>query len=279
LVAYEIMWDFLDSVHEHGAEQGQRNGKQLHLALVDALDPELPASDYYRFHPWNDDGGYLQALVQVCRVACAQLPSFAAVQPLLLREAWRGQVLAINHELDPAHRDQGLREWTQEEWPNFGEAYWYELTGAASASLTVHALFALAAKLRVTDEEIANVHCAYNPWISTATTMLDSFVDQVEDALNGDHSYVGHYPSTGFAQDRVAELVRRAMREASALEDGAKHALIVAAMLAMYLAKDSARTIAMRSQSRALIEAGGPLARLLLPILRLWRVAYSQRSN
>lgn len=279
LVAYEIMWDFLDSVNEHGAEQGQRNGKQLHLALVEALDPELPVSDYYRYHPWHDDGGYLHALVQVCRAACVQLPSFAAVQSLLLREAWRGQVLAINHDLDPVRRDLGLCEWTREEWPNFGEAYWYELTGAASASLTVHALFALAAKPSVTDEEIANVHRAYNPWISTATTMLDSFVDQAEDALNGDHSYVGHYPSTEFAQARVAELVRRAMHEASVLDDGARHALIVAAMLAMYLAKDSARTTAMRPRSRALIEAGGPLACLLLPILRLWRVAYSQRSN
>jgi tetraprenyl-beta-curcumene synthase len=273
------MWDFLDSVNEHGAERGTANGRQLHLALVDALDPARPLGDYYRFHPWRNDGGYLRALVQVCRAECAQLPSFQVVQPVLVGEAWRGQVLAVNHDLDPVRRDHALREWARLEWQPLPEANWYELTGAASASLTIHALFALAAKPRVTRDEIVNVHGAYNPWISAATTMLDSFVDQAEDALNGDHSYVGHYPSREVGLARVSELVIRAMREASALPDGERHVLIVAAMLAMYLSKDSARIIAMRGQTRALIHAGGPLACLLLPILRLWRVAYAQRST
>ena len=73
LVAYEIMWDFLDSVNERGAARGQPNGKQLHLALVDGLDPDRPVSDYYRHHPWHDDGGYLNTLVQTCRETCVLL--------------------------------------------------------------------------------------------------------------------------------------------------------------------------------------------------------------
>ena len=42
LVAYQILWDFLDSVNERGADRGTVNGRHLHLALVDALDPALP---------------------------------------------------------------------------------------------------------------------------------------------------------------------------------------------------------------------------------------------
>ena len=42
LAAFEIMCDFLDSVNEHGAQMGQANGRQLHLALIDALAPERP---------------------------------------------------------------------------------------------------------------------------------------------------------------------------------------------------------------------------------------------
>jgi tetraprenyl-beta-curcumene synthase len=279
LVSYEIMWDYLDSVNERGAGRGQVNGRQLHLALVEALNPAIPVSNYYRYHPWREDGGYLQALVQACRGACVRLPSYEAVRPLLIREAWRAQVLALNHDLDPVRRDRGLHEWARQEWPNSHEASWYELTGAASASLTVHALFALAANPDVSAAEIANVQRAYSPWISTATTMLDSYVDQAEDALNGDHSYVAHYSSNETALDRIDELVRRSTREASALPDGERHLLIVAAMQAMYLSKDSARTAAMRKQTRALIRAGGPLARLLLPILRLWRTLSGQRST
>jgi tetraprenyl-beta-curcumene synthase len=273
------MWDFLDSVNERGAACGPENGKQLHLALVEAIMPGQPLSDYYRYHPWREDGGYLRALVQTCRDQCVQLPSFPTVQPTVIREAWRGQVLAINHDLDPLRRDRALSTWARREWPASHGTQWFELTGAASASLTIHALFALATRTRVSSAEINAVQRAYNPWISAATTMLDSFVDQAEDAISGDHSYVAHYSSRQTALARVHELVDRAAMEAAALPDGERHVLIVAMMLAMYLSKDSARTVDMRGQTRALIQAGGPLARLLLPILRIWRIAYAQRST
>jgi tetraprenyl-beta-curcumene synthase len=58
LVAYQTIWDFLDNLSER--DTGEANGRQLHLALVEALEPGSPISDYYRHHPWKDDGGYLR---------------------------------------------------------------------------------------------------------------------------------------------------------------------------------------------------------------------------
>jgi hypothetical protein len=46
----------------------------------------------------------------------------------------------------------------------------------------------------------------------------------------------------------------------------------------MYLSKDSARTEALRASTASFIAAGGALTGVLLPILRLWRIAYAQRS-
>ena len=279
LVAYEVIWDFLDSVNERGAQQGQANGRQLHLALVDALDPDAAPSDYYRHHPWRDDGGYLSALVQACQAALGRLPSYDAVRLWLAHEAWRAQVLAINHDLDPSSRDTTLRDWAEREFPTGHEASWYELTGAASASLTVHALLALTTKPYLSATEIKRVQSAYFPWISAATTMLDSYVDQTEDSTNGDHSYVAHYSTAEQAVQRIEHLLQRSMSEVGDLPDGERHALIVACMVAMYLSKDSARTPAIRPVTRRLVAAGGSLSRALLPILRLWRIAYAQRST
>ena len=146
LVAYEIIWDFLDGVNERGAAAGQINGRQLHLALIDALDLTRPISDYYKHHPWKDDGGYLRTLVEVCRENCRKLPSYWVIRPLLVREAVRAQVLAINHDLDSARRDADLQKWAANSFPSTSETTWFELTGAASASLTVHALLALGAE-------------------------------------------------------------------------------------------------------------------------------------
>ncbi len=280
LVAYEIAWDFLDSVNEHGAEAGQLNGLQLHLALIDALDPHAPIADHYRHHPWRGDGGYLSALVEACRQCCSRLPAYEQVRRIAVEEATRAQVLAINHELDPARREEDLRRWAGRELPAEQDATWFELTGAASASLTIHALLALAAEPPVQDDaEIERVRRAYFPWISAATTMLDSYVDQQQDEASGDHSYVAHYATPELATRRIGELVERCLREAGALRDGERHVLIAACMAAMYLSKDSARAPALRERTKSLACAGGPLTRLLLPVLRLWRTAYAQRST
>jgi tetraprenyl-beta-curcumene synthase len=277
LVRYQVIWDFLDCVNERAAELGTVNGRQLHLALVEALDPGAPISDYYLHHPWQDDGGYLRMLVESCRKSCAALPSYGRVRSLVLREARRAQVLALNHDTDPDCRDDALREWAASEFPREHPLSWFELSSAASASLTVLAFLTLASQSVCSDAEIERTCAAYCPWISSAATMLDSFVDQVEDAQNGDHRYVAHYESTAVAKERVDRLVMRSVAEARRLRDGHRHAVITACMVAMYLSKDSARSPEMRASTASFVRAGGSLTRLLLPILRMWRIAFAQR--
>ena len=278
LVAYQIIWDFLDSVNERGACEGTANGRQLHRALVEALDPASPISDYYKFHPWHDDGGYLRSLVEACRDACSALPSYERVRPLVVREARRAQVQALNHDTDPSGRDEALRSWAAEEFSDEHRLSWFELSSAASASLAVHAFLALAAQPDCTDADVRRTCDAYFPWVSAAATMLDSYVDRAEDELNGDHRYVDHYASDALARERVRNLVARSIGEARRLRDGHRHAVIASCMVAMYLSKDSARTPAMRASTASFARAGGSLTRLLLPILRLWRLTFVERA-
>jgi tetraprenyl-beta-curcumene synthase len=279
LVAYEVMADFLDSVNERAAHAGTRNGRQLHLALSEALAPGTPASDYYRHNPRRDDGGYLDALLGACRAGCALLPSYRAVRPFAIRAATLTQVLGLNHELDPAAREQALREWAASHFDALDELVWFELAAAASAWLTVLALLALAAGREECDESrCATTYAAYLPWISLAGTMLDSYVDQREDRAREDHSYIAHYAGAEEAVERLGVLVREATLRARSLPDGPRHAVLVASMVAMYLSKDSARTPQLRASTRRLAAAGGSPARVLLPVLRVWRAAYAQRD-
>src|ERR1044071_6039016 len=71
LVAYQTIANYLDCASERGAAHRGAPGKSLMLALVDAVDVGGLAHDYYADHPWSDDGGYLAALVERCRRACA----------------------------------------------------------------------------------------------------------------------------------------------------------------------------------------------------------------
>ena len=278
LVAYELIWDLLDNLSEHAAADGQTDGYHLHLAIPEAIDPSSPISDYYRRHPWRDDGGYLNTLVHFCQESCAHLPSYALVRPIAIEEARRAQVLAINHDPNTTRRDNALKAWVQRELPQELQGPWWELSGAASAPLAIHSLLALAAEPACTPEDADRVRSAYFPWVSAATTMLDSYVDQAEDRVHDDHSYIAHYPDTISAEHGLRTLVRRSCHETRSLPHGDRHALITAAMIAMYLSKDSALTPDMRAITTSYINAGGSLVRIMFPILRAWRTIYAQRS-
>lgn len=286
LVAYEVLADYLDCVNERGAGRGIANGLQLHLALVEALEVSPPTapttpeiSDYYRYHSSSDDGGYARALVESCRSGCERLPSYAGVKPFLMRAAGHSGVLGLNHELDPVRRDAVLKEWA-----GASDQHWYERSAGSSAWVTVLAMLALAAEPAravggwVQDDRAARTYDAYVRSIAPAGAMLDSFADMLEDAASSDHSYVAHYPSIEVATDRIGELVRRSRREARALPGGARHTVILSCMIAFFLSKDAALAPELRASTRELRRAGGPLVALLLPVLRLWRTAYGQRS-
>lgn len=278
LVRYELLQDFLDSTTEAGASLGPFAAEQLYLSLFDALDPDRGISDYYLHHPERRDGGYLRLLVEGCRQGCRALPGHAAVRPLLMREAERASVLVVNHCADPDARDAGLRAWAARHFAAEQGTHWFELTAAASGWITTHALLALAASEGTTVEAAEATHAAYFPWLAMTLTMLDSYVDQAEDLDAGNHSYVAHYDSPQLAAGRLCETITRSARAVLALPDGERHGVLLASMIALYLSKDSARSPALQQMTLRIAGAGGTLTRLLLPILRLWRIANRQRS-
>lgn len=279
LASYEMICDFLDSINEPQVASHPDNGRQLHRSLIEALDVDRPLADHYRRHPCHDDRGYLTSLICACRVRCVALPAYERVREQLKREATRFEIIAINHDSHTSRREMTHRSWAAREFPSPVEARWFEMTAAATASLTIHALVALSAEPAASNTDLRRAQDAYSPWITLTTTMLDHFVDQAEDEMSGNHSYVAYYPTPAAATQRIHELVNRCLREANTLEHGERHTLIAACMIAMYLSKDSARTPSMRPTTKTLTEAGGSLTRLLVPILRLWRITYDQRST
>lgn len=271
LVAYQVMWDFLDSVSERGAYAGQANGLQLHRALTEALNPDAPISDYYRYHPSKNDDGFLLSLVDTCRRICIELPSYRQVSDLILDGVARCVIQSLNHEPDPQKRNTLLRRWAESNFPDASGLDWFELTAAASAFMP-HALLALAADPDRDRCELIAVDAAYFPWISLAVSMLDSYVDQAKDTANNEHSYISHYASKTLALARMTMIIRKAILQTQRLPNGRRHVVLAASMVGMYLSKKSANTPGLRAQTRVLVRAGGPLTILLLQAACLWRM-------
>lgn len=279
LIAYEVLADYLDCTSERAAARGIANGLQLHRALIDALDPHAPLGDYYRHHPWSNDGGYLRSLLDTCRQACSELPSFGTVRPRLLAAARLTQVLALNHEPDPRRRDTALQSWARTHFPSQHELTWWECSAGASAWLTILALLALGAEPACTGAQAQRVYDVYLPWTSLVGTLLDSYGDIAEDASSADHSYVAHYASLNTFSHRTTDLIQRTFEETNGLPAQERHVVLLSCMIAMYLSKDSVRSPQMRETTARIARASGVLTRLLLPVLRAWRVIYNQQSN
>lgn len=276
LVAYEVIYDYLDNVSERRADAGMRNGRQLFLALRDALAPDRPKADCYRFNaPHRDDGGYLADLVEECR----RLPAFEVVRPLVMRETARASVLAINHEPCTETRDRALEAWAANEFLETFGLHWYELTAAASQSVVTFALLTVAVDPAATAADAQAIYDAYIPWFGYGVTMLDSYVDQAEDANADAHSYIAHYPSPGHAEARLCESVERAAQRLLALPHGERHAVMLGCMVAMYLSKNSAWTGDLRATTARIRRSGGTLTTVLLPILRVWRICNHQTTT
>lgn len=277
LAIYQALWDYLDrSVERHPTEA---NGRELHLALIDALEPDGSISDYYRHHPWHDDGGYLVGLVQHCRAHCRELPSYADVRPVVLAEARRAQVQALNHLPDRTYRDAALAEWSHRELPPTQDIAWYEMTAAASASLVILPLLAMSANPALTLSDVADTQRAYWPWVNITTTMLDNYADQAEDVLSGNHNYFTHYPTETIGVARLCDCIARALRNVLSLPRGERHAVIVASMVAMYLSKTRDDTATTRVHRKRLARSGGSLVWILVPILRAWRTCYRVKDR
>jgi cytochrome P450 len=278
LVAYQTLWDYLDDVSERSAFVGRENGYRLHSALVEALDPGAPISDHYRHNPWHHDGGYLHDLVSTCQRCCLELPSYAHIQPMVLRGVQHCALQGINHVPDPTQRERELKAWAERHGLTDHSLRWFELTAAASAFLP-HPLLSLAAEPAQDTVCAERVHTAYYPWMALAIAMLDSHLDIIEDQRHDRHSYIAHYEDQQAMCERLREILAMTLRSVRELPSSLRHVLIAASMMAMYLSAGTRKDPRELANTKYIIAGSGSFTKLLVPIARVWRAHDRRRAH
>jgi tetraprenyl-beta-curcumene synthase len=281
LVAYQLMLDYLDGVSERPTDDPLANGMCLHQAFAVALDPDAAHLDYYALAPAHSDGGYLHELIETCRAPLAELPSYQAARPALLRQSRLCcESQALNHALRFTSVDRQLDEWaertTTESELEPGFEWWELIAAAAASSLCVGALLALGATPGATEDDARQVESAYFPWASGLNALLDSLVDLDEDPE--DASHLRRYDSHQHAAERLEAIAAGARRRVAALPDGRMHEAILAAMGALYLVHEDAWRPGREPISLAVYSALGPLARPSLAVHLLRRRGRGTRA-
>lgn len=272
-VAFQAAYDYVDTLAEQHSPDPVRNADRLHRALLAALDPALGRVDYYAHHSCRDDAGYLEIIVETCRIALHTLPSFASVAAPARRAAARivsYQSLNLGASRG-GHR--ALECWARECKPPDGDLQWWEIAASAGSSLGVFVLIAVAAERSVCAEDAIAIEGAYFPWIGSLHTLLDSLVDRREDVAAGQLSLLDYYASPEEAATRIARLAVESLERTTVLPRGRQHALVLAGMASHYLSTREASQPEALPTTRGVLAAIGGLAAPTMLVMGARRAA------
>lgn len=276
LVAFQVMYDYLDTVSEDAAADPLLDTLQLHTALTDALLPGVAHGPAYARHAHEDDGGYLAGFVDTCRVSCSALPAFGIVAPTVRSAAGLArQSQGYNHALPTAPSGflaEVVAPWASTEGGAAHGLTWWEMIGATGSSLAILVLMAAAGNPALDRAERDAIHEVYVPWAGAVLALIDSAVDRARDDAESTHSLVSRYRSPQVAGERLSCFVGRAFGLAQRTADPDRHTLIVASMVALFASGPGARAPYARDAIRGALEATGPRGVMPLALLRAKRV-------
>jgi tetraprenyl-beta-curcumene synthase len=278
IVAYQLLYDYLDAVNELPGCTRLRNGLRLHSALIDAVLPDQPLCDYYLHNPRRDDAGYAPALAATCRRILRSLASAARIAPLLAHAAERcGQAQSYNHAI-ATEGECGLIEWCLEQAPG-SDYLWWELAAAGISCLAIHALFVLAAKPHSIIQEAALLDTAYFPPICSISALLDSLADHHSDAGTTNHSFTARYENSTHAAERLAAIATDAAERISRLRQHRQHTIILRGIVAFYLSSPTVEAGFPAPVAKNLMLSVGPPARVMRAAMRLRRHMHALPQN
>ncbi len=260
-VAFQSAYDYVDTLSEQPHSDPVANGRQLHQALLVALDRGAVHPDYYARYPHHSDDGYLEQIVDTCRAALATLPSSTSIAAPAQRLATRivaYQSLNLNEPQGGHHR---LEQWALKETPKGTGLRWWETAAAAGSSLGLFGLIAAAARPAFQPAEASAIENAYWPWIGSLHSLLDSLIDEPEDAAVAQRSLLDYYNGPQETAGRLQLLAREALHAASSLPNASEHALILAGMASFYLTAPEASSPTAQLVSQKVIQTLGPITR------------------
>ncbi len=270
-VAFQSIYDFVDTLSEQANPHPIANSRRLHQALLTALDPDSAQPNYFAQQPGLRDGGYLEEIVDTCRAAVRALPSqLAASDPSrrITKRIVAYQSLNMS-ESNGGHRY--LARWAQKATPPGSGLRWWETAASAGSSLGLFALIAAAARSDLTREEGLAIEAAYWPWIGALHSLLDSLIDAPEDAAAGQRNLLDYYASPEEAAERLTMLARRALAATSSLTGAREHTLILAGMTSFYLTAPEADSPTARLASAGILETLNAAARPSMAVFSLHR--------
>lgn len=279
IVAFEVMYDYLDGLTEQPTPDPLRNGHQLFQAFTDALNPHIePTADYYHYYPKTEDGGYLHELTSTVKAALARLPATSAIAETARASAARCAEAQIRAHAAPYVGAAQLEHWATRKARATGLEWREFLAGAVASVLAIHALIAAAGDRRMTLKLAIEIDTAYLS-ISALSTMLDSLIDYEHDVHTGRPWYLQHYEDRDLLAHQLTTVARHAATQTRTLPNSAHHTMTLVGVVAYYTSAPAADSELARPVVTHIHRELQPLIKPTLAVMRTWRIAKRLRQR
>lgn len=272
IVALQTISDYLDNLCDRAGVMDESAFFQLHLAMLDAVDPARPISDYYRNYPFKNDQGYLEQLVTTCRQQINKQPSYHLVMAKIVNYVKRYSELQSYKHLALEIREGRLRDWAEQNLDPTTAILWWEYAAATGSTLGMFLLYAASSDSSLNPTAVKAIDEAYFPWVTGLHILLDYFIDAQEDLEMEDYNFTFKYQNISECRTRLALFIKQSIQSCLTLPNPSFHLTVIRGLLAMYLSDPKALDPRNKEASLDLILYGGAKCRLYHHCCKLLRI-------
>jgi tetraprenyl-beta-curcumene synthase len=271
IVAYQTISDYLDNLTDRLSVRDAQAFAQLHLAMSEALTPGQELSDYYRYYPFRDDGGYLNKLVLFCQDFIASLPGFPRIHAVQLRLTDRYAKLQTYKHLATPEREELMTAWLTALHPEIWGLTIWELAMATGSTLGVFSLCAVAASANLSAQGVQDLMKAYDPWLCGLHIFLDYYIDLEEDVQTNQLNFVLFYQNERDILAGYLKFWRQTQRYIQGLPGKRFHQIVCNGLTALYLSDPKTKKLRARKMNKWILWESGPAVGSLYAVCRLLR--------
>lgn len=236
IVAYQTISDYLDNLCDRSTSLDPKDFRSLHEAMFHALTPGEKPINYYQFRTEQNDGGYLQQLVETCQSVIETLPYREEITHYIHELASYYCDLQVHKHVKVEERVPRLTAWFEDHADKLPTMSWYEFSACAGSTLGIFCLVSYALREDCDEDLLSNVVDSYFPWVQGLHILLDYFIDQQEDRDGGDLNFCFYYADIDELKERFAHFVKQAHQSVRNLPNANFHHMIIDGMLGIYLA-------------------------------------------
>lgn len=271
IVAYQTISDFLDNLCDRSTSLDPDDFTQLHHSLKDSLTPGSHTMNYYQYREDQEDNGYLMELVKTCQNTMNNIDNLKLIYPYIIKLEKMYSNLQVHKHVRVEERMDRLTNWFENNKSLTPGLTWYEFSAATGSTLGIFCLVSYALSGKMSKQLASNIYESYFPSMQALHILLDYFIDQKEDLIEGDLNFCSFYPDKKKMKERFIHFINQTDKKVEILPNSKFHKMIHHGLIGLYLGDEKVRELLEgREIAKELLQASGSYAKFFHWNIRLY---------